>query len=119
MKAQEEIKQVHVSPPVMRYIAELMRGTRTHPDVYLGASPRGSLALYRTGQARAAMYGRDHVLPDDIQALAVPVLGHRIIVAPAARLREVSADRIVQEVVESMAVPGGDYQADQPKEKKA
>ena len=79
--------------------------------MYLGASPRGSLALFRSGQARAALNGRDHVLPDDIKALAIPVLGHRIIVSPAARLRELSADRIVQEVLYSAPVPGGDYQA--------
>ena len=88
-----------------------MGRTRHSGDVYLGASPRGSLALFRAGQARAALQERDHVLPDDIKALAIPVLGHRIIVSPAARLRELSADRIVQEIVYSTPVPGGDYQA--------
>jgi MoxR-like ATPase len=91
--------------------------TRQSGDVYLGSSPRGSLALFRTGQARAALQGRDHVLPDDIKALAVPVLGHRIIVSPAARLRELSADRIVQEIVYAAPVPGGDYQSAVKKEK--
>ena len=112
-----EIRQVYVSPAIQRYIIDLVGRTRQSGDVYLGSSPRGSLALFRTGQARAALQGRDHVLPDDIKALAVPVLGHRIIVSPAARLRELSADRIVQEIVYSAPVPGGDYQAAIPQEK--
>jgi MoxR-like ATPase len=117
MKAIEEIRKVYVSPAIQRYIIDLVGRTRQSGDVYLGASPRGSLALFRTGQARAALQGRDHVLPDDIKALAVAVLGHRIIVSPAARLRELSADRIVQEIVYSAPVPGGDYQAAAVKEK--
>jgi MoxR-like ATPase len=111
LQAIEEIRQVYVSPAIQRYIIDLVGRTRQSGDVYLGASPRGSLALFRAGQARAALQGRDHVLPDDIKALAVPVLGHRIIVSPAARLRELSADRIVQEIVYTAPVPGGDYQA--------
>jgi MoxR-like ATPase len=109
-----EIRQVYVSPTIQRYIIDLVGRTRQSGDVYLGASPRGSLALFRAGQARAALQGRDHVLPDDIKALAVPVLGHRVIVSPAARLRELSADRIVQEIVYTAPVPGGDYQASVP-----
>ena len=111
LDAIEEIRQVYVSPTIQKYIIDLVGRTRQSGDVYLGASPRGSLALFRAGQARAALQGRDHVLPDDIKALAVPVLGHRVIVSPAARLRELSADRIVQEIVYTAPVPGGDYQA--------
>lgn len=117
LDAIEAIRHVYVSPAVQRYIIDLVGRTRQSGDVYLGASPRGSLALYRAGQARAALVGRDYVLPDDIKALAVPVLGHRIIVSPAARLRELSADRIVQEIVYSAPVPGGDYQASVSAEK--
>ena len=117
LTAIKNVKEMFVSPAIKRYIVELTSRTRQSDDVYLGASPRGSLALFRTGQARAALMGRDHVLPDDIQAMAVPVLGHRIIVGPAARLREVSADRIVREIVENLAVPGGDYRAKESKGK--
>jgi MoxR-like ATPase len=106
----EEIRKIYVSPIIQKYIVDLVSRTRQNADVYLGASPRGSLSLFRAGQARAVLQGRDHVLPDDIKALAVPVLGHRIIVSPAARLRELSADRIVQEVIYNVPVPGGDYQ---------
>jgi MoxR-like ATPase len=111
LSAIDGIRKIYVSPAVQRYIIDLVGRTRQSGDVYLGASPRGSLALFRAGQARAALNGRDYVLPDDIKALAVAVLGHRIIVSPAARLRELSADRIVQEVIYSTPVPGGDYQA--------
>jgi MoxR-like ATPase len=108
LEAQAAIKHVHVSPPVKRYIVELVRETREHPEVFLGASPRGSLGLFRAGQARAALDGRDYVLPDDIKLLAPKILPHRIVVSPAARLTDVSATRIVREILDSLAVPGGD-----------
>jgi MoxR-like ATPase len=76
--------------------------------VYLGASPRGSLTLYRAGQARAALHGRDFVLPDDIKALAEAALGHRVILGPAARLRDLSTSEVVTEILDSVPVPGGD-----------
>ncbi len=107
-QAQEAVKAEYVSPAVKRYIVQLTRQTREHPEAYLGASPRGSLTLYRAGQARAAILGRDFVLPDDVKALALAALAHRVIPGPAARLRDVSAERIVEEVVEKVAVPGGD-----------
>ena len=106
----EEIKTVFVSNAVKRYLVDLVNRTRQSSDVYLGASPRGSLALFRTGQAVAALAGRDFVLPDDIKRLAVPVLAHRVIVGPAARLRELSAEKIVEEILENLPVPGGDFQ---------
>jgi MoxR-like ATPase len=110
LAAMEAIKKIYVSAPIKRYIVDLMNRTRQNNDVYLGASPRGSLGLFRTGQARAALDDRDYVLPDDIKALAVPVLAHRIIVSPAARLRELSAERIVTEILDKLPVPGGDYE---------
>jgi MoxR-like ATPase len=107
-EAQEEIKKVYVAPAVKKYMVEIVRQTRQHPDVYLGASPRGSLALYRTTQARAAMSGRDFVLPDDVKALVHTTLSHRVILGPAARLRDLNADQILQDVLGKVVVPGGD-----------
>jgi MoxR-like ATPase len=105
---QEAIRTVYVAPAVKRYIVELTRATRDNSDVYLGASPRGSLGLFRAGQARAAIQGRDYVLPDDIKALAIYVLAHRMVINPAARLRNLSAEQIVEEILNNLAVPGGD-----------
>lgn len=106
---QEAIKEVFVSPAVKKYIVELTRATRVHPDVYLGVSPRGSLGLYRASQARAATLERDYVLPDDVKLLASFVMSHRMIIQPAARLRNLSSDQIITEVISSVSVPGGDF----------
>ncbi len=105
----ERIRSVFVSSAAKRYITELSRRTRQSADIYLGSSPRGTLALSRAAQAQAALRGREHVLPDDIQDVAIPVLAHRIIISPAARLRELSADRIMQEIVHNTPVPGGEF----------
>ncbi len=105
---QEAVKDIFVSSALKQYIVNLMHQTRNHSEVYLGASPRGSLALYRTSQARAAIAGRDYVLPDDIKALAVSTLAHRIILGPGARLRDLSDTQIVEEILNSVPVPGGD-----------
>jgi MoxR-like ATPase len=102
------IKDVYVSPAVKRYIVELVDQTRQHADVYLGASPRGSLTLFRTGQARAAMAGRDFVLPDDVKALTVAALGHRVIVGPRARLQNLGAEVILQGILDELPIPEGD-----------
>ncbi len=115
LQAAEDIKKVFVAPAAKRYVTDLSRRTRQSGDIYLGSSPRGTLALSRASQARAALNGRDHVLPDDVKDVAVAVLAHRIIVSPAARLRELSADRIVQEIVRTTPMPGGGYQpVDEP-----
>ena len=108
LRMQEAIKNIYVSPAVKRYVVELTRSTRDSADVYLGASPRGSLGLFRTGQARAAINGRDYVLPDDIKSLAEFVLAHRMVVNPAARLRNISASQVVQEILNVLPVPGSD-----------
>ena len=109
MQAIEDVKRIYVAPVIKKYIVEITTRTRQSADVYLGASPRGSLSLARAGRARAALMGRDHVLPDDIQALATAVLAHRIIVNPAARLRDLSPESIVQVVIYATPVPGGEF----------
>jgi len=119
LQAAEDIKTVFVSPAIKRYVTDLTRRTRQSGDIYLGASPRGTLALSRASQARAALQGRDHILPDDVKDVAVSVLAHRIIVSPAARVRELSADRIVQEIVQTTPVPGGDFRQASTAEKKS
>jgi MoxR-like ATPase len=107
-EAQEIVKTVFVAPAIKRYIVELVRQTREHSEIYLGASPRGSLGLFRAGQVRAAMLGRDFVLPDDVKALGPNILAHRVVVSPAARLRNLSSEKIIQEILGNLPVPGGD-----------
>jgi MoxR-like ATPase len=108
LRAQEAVKRVKVTAEIKRYIVGLVEKTRAHGEIYLGASPRGSLALFRSSQARAAILGRDYVLPDDVKALAVPALAHRLIVGSAARIREVDAVDVIEEVLEKVPVPGGE-----------
>lgn len=105
---QESVKAIYADRAIKQYIVDLVNRTRSHAEVYLGASPRGSLSLYRASQARAAMLGREYVLPDDVKALAIPALAHRVILNPAARLRDVTADDVVQEILNNLPVPGGD-----------
>ena len=109
--AQERIKEVYIDGLVKEYIVGLVKATRKHPDVYLGASPRGSLALYKTGQARAAILGRDYVIPDDIKALALETLAHRLIISPSARIKNVDPRAVIQEILDSVPVPGARVRA--------
>lgn len=118
LQAGEDVKRIFISPAIKRYVVQLTTRTRQSKDVYLGASPRGSLALARAGQARAALQGRAYVLPDDIQALAAAVLAHRIIISPEARLSDLSPDRIVEEAIQATQVPGGEF-APEPVQKKS
>jgi len=101
---QEGVREIYVDSAVSDYIVRLINATRTHPDVYLGASPRGSLALYRAGQAFAALAGRDYVIPDDIKQLAEPALAHRLIIKTAATIRDVDPGAIVRELLASVPV---------------
>jgi MoxR-like ATPase len=108
LTAQETLRDVYLDTLVKKYIVDMVEQTRHHPDIYLGASPRGSLALYRTSQAWAAIQRRDYVLPDDIKHLAIPTLAHRLIVSPAARLKDVTGETVMREILDSLPVPGAD-----------
>jgi len=110
LAAQGKIKQVYLADSLKKYLVEIVQSTRALSDVYLGASPRGSLALARAVQAYAAMQGRDYVLPDDIKLLAGPTLGHRVILSSGARLQNRDAGDIIKEVLNKIRVPGGTFQ---------
>ena len=97
-------KEIYVDQAIAEYIVRLTGATREHGDVYLGASPRGSINLYRAVQATAALDGRDYAIPDDVKHLAVPILAHRLIVKSQASLREVDPDAIVREVLAQVPV---------------
>jgi len=103
---QETVKKIYVDDLIKQYIVSLVEATRRHPSIYLGSSPRGSLALFRTAQARALMQGRDFVLPDDIKALAEPVLAHRLILSSAAQSQDRSSLSCITELLETVPVPG-------------
>jgi MoxR-like ATPase len=111
LEAQETIKDIYIDNSVKEYIVAVVGETRKHPDVYLGASPRGSLALYKTSQARAALMGRDYVIPDDIKALAQVALAHRLIISPSARIKNVDPKAVVEEIIGSVPVPGARVRA--------
>ncbi|MCY4638739.1 MAG: MoxR family ATPase [Chloroflexi bacterium] len=106
IELQKAVGEIYVDPLIKQYIVNLVSATRDHESVYLGASPRGSLALMRAAQAHAMLDGRDFVQPDDVKALAESTLAHRVIVSPSARVREVGARQIIEESLGRVAVPG-------------
>ncbi len=105
---QEARKRIRVSQPVKEYITSIVSATRHSPVLRLGASPRGSLSLMRAGQARAALRERDYVLPDDVKALAVPVLAHRLILKEEERLRGELQEPLLEEIIRQIPVPAPD-----------
>ncbi len=105
LRMQQQVKDVHIDPSLKQYLVELVSATRSHPMLALGASPRASLGLMRTGQARAALHGREFVLPDDIKTLAPAVLCHRLILKPEARVRQADATQLVADIVDTVPVP--------------
>ncbi|MFE7065027.1 MoxR family ATPase [Bacillus haimaensis] len=102
---QKQVKEVHVDVTVKEYIVDLVNRTRTHQSVYLGASPRGSVALMKAAQAYAFIHGRDYVLPDDVQYLAKYVLPHRIILKSEAKFEGMTAEQVVKKVIDRTPIP--------------
>lgn len=103
---QQAVRRVFITAGVKNYIVDVVSATREHEGVALGASPRGSLNLMHAAQGWAAVHGRDHVIPDDIKALAPAVLGHRILMRPDARHRGVTSVAVVDDVLSRLPVPG-------------
>jgi MoxR-like ATPase len=101
---QRAVREIYVDPTVSEYIVRLVGGTRDHGDIYLGASPRGSIALYRAGQALAGLLGRDYVIPDDVKALAEAALAHRMIVKTSSSIHDVQPAQVVRELLETTPV---------------
>ena len=102
---QSRVREVRVENSVRQYVVNVCRATRLHDDILLGASPRATMALYRTCQARAAIDGRDFVIPDDVKEMAPYVLTHRLVVNPQTRLRGRSSEDVAREVVNTVPVP--------------
>ena len=102
---QKIVRRVHVEPGIENYVVEIVRATRSHSGIELGVSPRGTLALYRTSQAYAAIHGRNYVIPDDVKRVARPVLAHRMIATSQSRLHGRVMEQIVDDVLHSVAVP--------------
>ena len=102
---QKAVREIHVDPKIRQYLTQIVHDTRASEELTLGASPRASLALFRTRQALAALRGRDYVQPDDVKRVAGPVLTHRVIVRPESRLRKVTADQVVRDIVAEVPVP--------------
>jgi len=113
LQAQEAVKEVYLNDLVKQYIVDIVKATREHPDTYLGASPRGSLALYKTSQARAALQGRDYVIPDDVKYMAEAALAHRLIINPSARIQNVNPRDVIEDILNSVPVPGAQVRTPQ------
>jgi MoxR-like ATPase len=103
---QATVRQVYVDDLVKQYIVAIVGATRQHPSIYLGSSPRGSLALFRTAQARALLNGRDYVLPDDVKALAAPALAHRMLLSSAGQSQGKDGNTSIAEILAAVPVPG-------------
>ena len=103
---QDSVRQIFVDDLIKQYIVTVVDATRSHPDIALGASPRGSLALFRGSQALALIRDRDFVMPDDVKELTVPMLSHRIIISAAARMRGTQSREIIDNIVNEIPVPG-------------
>lgn len=107
LSMQEQLGTVYASREARNYVATIAASTRNHPALQLGASPRGAIALLRAAQACALLSGRDYVLPDDIRRMALPVLSHRLILTPEARMKGISAQQVLAQLMDTVPVPTG------------
>jgi MoxR-like ATPase len=105
VEMQHAVEQVYVADSIQAYCVDIVAATRASQSVAVGASPRGTLALLKLARSRAALAGRDHVLPDDVKAIAVPALGHRLVLRPELWVQRISADDVVREVVDAVPTP--------------
>ncbi len=109
--ARDVISEVHVAPPVKEYVLDLVAATRDHPDVSHGASPRATLTFLNGSKARAAIHGRDYVIPDDVKSMAEPVLCHRLVMSTDASLSDVDTVDVIDEIVDTIEPPSADVSA--------
>jgi MoxR-like ATPase len=107
---QRAVEEIHVSEAIADYVVRVVAATRSHGSVQVGASPRGSLAVFKLARCRAAMAGRDFVTPDDVKAIAVPALAHRLVLEPRAWIQRVAPEAVVAEVLAAVATPAADEQ---------
>ena len=105
IECQNAVREIHVDIKVRQYLMQIVHMSREHEDLALGGSPRASIALFRTAQAMAAIRGRNYVQPDDVKRVAPPVMTHRLILRPESRLRKVTAQQVVQDIIDEIAVP--------------
>ena len=105
VRYQAEVKNILVEPQLIEYIAKITQNTRENSFLYLGASPRASLAMLNAAKGFAALAGRDFVTPEDIKQAAYPVLGHRVILAPEKEMEGIRSEQIIQQIIESVAIP--------------
>ncbi len=105
LEARQAVENVFIDPDIERYIVQLVQRTRSDPNVYVGASPRGALALLKLSRALAAIAGRDYVLPDDVKELAVPALAHRLILSPDLWAKKLTATDVIETIIRTTAVP--------------
>ncbi|QFU82256.1 AAA family ATPase [Natronorubrum aibiense] len=108
LAARDVVSSVYIAPPVKEYILDLVEATRTHPDVTHGGSPRATLAFLEGAKARAAIHGREYVIPDDVKILAEPTLVHRLVLSTDADLSDVTPAEVIADIVDSIEPPGAD-----------
>ncbi|GAE88094.1 MoxR-like ATPases [Acetivibrio straminisolvens JCM 21531] len=105
LSIQNDVRKIYVDKSINNYIVEIVSRTRSHSDISLGSSPRGSLSLYRASQAWALYNERDFVIPEDVKLMSIPVLSHRIILKQEARLKKISSEEIIDTIIKSVSVP--------------